>query len=82
MRQLSCLIVGILIALPATAQQDMRQLQQTVKKAEETKLSENSSAKFAGGSLTLTEVVKIALSSSPNILMQKLARTVRRQGLE
>lgn len=82
MRQLSYLMVGILIVLPATAQQDIRQLQQTVKKAEETKLSENSSAKFTGNSLTLTEVVKIALSSSPSILMQKLATDSAQAGVK
>jgi len=68
---LSHLIIGLLTIHTAMAQ-DTQQLQQSVKKAAETTLNENATTKFSSKTLTLAEAVKIALTSSPSILLQRL----------
>jgi len=65
------LIIGLLTIHTAMAQ-DTQQLQQSVKKAAETTLNENATTKFSSKTLTLAEAVKIALTSSPSILLQRL----------
>jgi outer membrane protein len=69
----SVLLVGLTSIQAMAAGQDLQQLQQSVKKAAETKLSENATTKISGKTLSLMEAVKIALASSPTILTQKLA---------
>jgi len=66
------IIIGLL-TIPTAMAQDVQQLRQSVKKAVETTVSENATTKFSGKTLTLAEVVKVALTSSPTILVQKLA---------
>jgi outer membrane protein TolC len=77
MWRLPYIVVGLLVIQTATAtQQDLQQLQQSVKKAAETPVGENATSQLSGKPLTLAEVVRTALSSSPSILTQKLATDV------
>lgn len=69
----TAIILGLSTVQTMAVGQDLQQLQQSVKKAAETKLSENATTQVSGKTLSLLEAVKIALSSSPTILTQKLA---------
>lgn len=69
----TAIVFGLSTVQAMAASQDLQQLQQSVKKAAETKLSENATTQVSGKTLSLMEAVKIALTSSPTILTQKLA---------